>query len=103
MSMTNYILCLTGMAFQNHLKSATRHLLFCGSYPVAYHITVTTNILNVTLKKPISHTATKGELTVFLSKELLDSKKRPRSFIPLHGKIKQRHHIGMGCKQSQQK
>ena len=72
------------------------------SYPVANHSTYATNISNVPLKKLLSHSAKKGEFTVFLSKESLDSQKRT-SCIPLHGKIKQRHHIGLRCKPSQQK
>ena len=50
------------------LKSATRHLPLSDSYHVAYHNTDTTNISNVPLKKLLAHTATKDELTVFLSK-----------------------------------
>ena len=53
------------------LKSATRHVWLGDSYPVAYHSTDTTNISNVPLKKLLSHTATKDEITVFLSIELL--------------------------------
>ena len=48
--------------------------LFCYAllcYPGAYHSTYTTNISNVPLKKLLSHSAKKGEFTVFLSKELL--------------------------------
>ena len=48
------------------------NLPFGDSYPVAYHSTYTTNISNVPLKKLLSHSATKGEFTVFLSKELLE-------------------------------
>ena len=57
------------------LKSATRHLRLGDSYPVADHSTVTTNISNVPLKKLLSHTATKDELTLFLSKEFLEFSK----------------------------
>ena len=49
-------------------RSAKRHLRLDDSYPVAYHSTDITNISNVPLKKLLSHTATKGEFTVFLSK-----------------------------------
>ena len=51
------------------LKSATRHLRLGNSYPVAYHSTDTTNI---SLRKLLSNTAKKDELTVFSSKELLE-------------------------------
>ena len=57
------------------LKSATRHLRLGDSYPVPDHSTDTTNILNVPLKKLLSHTATKDEVTIFLSKELLEFSK----------------------------
>ena len=53
------------------LKSATRHFGHGDSYPVAFHSTYTTNISNVQLKKLLSHTAAKDELTVILLKELL--------------------------------
>ena len=88
------------------LKSATRHLRLDDSYPVAYHSTGTTNISNVPLKKLLSNTATKDELTVILSKELLKFLKENKVYTVLfilHGKIKQRHYEGMGCKPSQLK
>ena len=78
------------------------HLPYDYSYPVAYHSTYTTNISNVPLKKLLSHSAKKGEFTVFCQKNCWNSQKRT-SCMPLHGKIKQSHHIGMGCKPSKQK
>ena len=48
-------------------KVRTRYLRLGDSYPVAFHIT---NISNIPLKKLSSHTATKDELIVFVSKEL---------------------------------
>ena len=61
-------------------KAATRHLWLGDSYPVAYHSTYTTNISNVPLKKLLSHTATKDELTVFLSIELLQFSKENKLY-----------------------
>ena len=57
------------------LKSATMHLQLGDSYTVAYHSTDTTNISNVSLKKLLSHTATKDELTVFCQKNCWNSQK----------------------------
>ena len=57
------------------------HLPYGYSYPVAYHSTYTTNISNVPLKKLLSHSAKKGELTVFLSKELLEFSKENKLYI----------------------
>ena len=82
------------------LKSATMLLRLGNSYPVAYHSTDTTNI---SLRKLLSDTATKDELTVFSSKELLLFSNQKKSCILLHGKIKQRHHVGVKCKPSQQR
>ena len=55
------------------LKSATRHLPLSDSYPVAYHSTDTSNI---SLRKLLSNTATKDELTVFLCKRIVGILKR---------------------------
>ena len=68
-----------GYDIPKSLKSVTRHLRLGDSYPVAYHSTDTTNISNVPLKKLLSHTATKDELTTFLSKELLKFSKENKS------------------------
>ena len=59
------------------LKSATRHLRLGDSYPVAYHSTYTTHI---SLKKLLSDTATKDELTVFWSKGLLEFSKENKLY-----------------------
>ena len=71
-----YILCLTGMTFQNYVSNKA----FGDSYPVAYCSIDTTNISNVPLKKLLSYTATKDELTVFLSKELLKFSKENKLY-----------------------
>ena len=100
MNMTNYINLFDRYDIPKSLKSATRHLWLGDSYPVAYHSTDTTTSSNVALKKLLSHTVIKDGLTEFLS--LVKFSKRT-SCLPLHGKIKQMHHIGVGCKASQQK
>ena len=63
--MMNNLIVFDRYDIPESLKSATRHLWLGDSYPVAYHITDTTNISNVPRKKLLSHTATKDELTVF--------------------------------------
>ena len=67
-------------AIPKSLKAATRHLWLCDSYPLAYHSTDTTNISNVPLKKQLSHTATKDELTVFLSIKLMKFSKENKLY-----------------------
>ena len=49
------------------LKSATQSKRQGTQEPIYYHITDSTHIAKVTLKKLISHTKTKAELTVFLA------------------------------------
>ena len=56
------------------------HLPYGYSYPVAYHSTYTTNISNVPLKKLLSHSAKKGEFTIFLSKKLLEFSKENKFY-----------------------
>ena len=77
MNMMNYIILFDRYYdIPKSLKSATRHLRLDDSYPVAYHITDTTNISNVPLKKLLSHTATKDELTVFFVIRIAEILKR---------------------------
>ena len=68
MNLMYYVLCSTCMTFQNYLSKQQGSYLWLGnSYPVAYHITDTKQqTSNVPLKKLLSHTATKDELSVFL-------------------------------------
>ena len=54
-----------------------------------------TNISNVPLKKLLSHTATKGELTVFLWKELLTFSKSNNNLYTVAWQTKPTHHIGV--------
>ena len=78
------------------LKSATRHLRLGDSYPVAYHSTGTTTISNVPPKKRLSHTATNDELTVFLSKELLEFSKENKLYtVEKQNKAEASHRNGM--------
>ena len=78
------------------LKSATRHWQLDDSYPVAYNITDATNISNVPLKQLLSHTATKDELTVFLSKELLKFSKENKLYTAAwQNKAEASHRDGM--------
>ena len=56
------------------------HLPYGYSYPVAYHSTHTTNISNVPLKQLLSHSAKKGEFTIFLSKEMLEFSKENKLY-----------------------
>ena len=65
------------VVFPDHTRT---YLPFGDSYPVAYHSTYTTNISNVLLKKLLSHSATKGKFTVFLSKELLEFSKENKLY-----------------------
>ena len=65
-------------------------------YPVAYHSTYTTNISNVPLKKLLSHSAKKGEFTVFLSKELLEFSKENKLYtVAWQNKAETSHRDGM--------
>ena len=78
------------------LRSTTRHLRLGDSYHVAYHSSDTTTISNVPLKKLLSHTATNDELTVFLSKELLEFSKENKLYIvEKHNKAEASHRNGM--------
>ena len=75
------------------LKSATRHLPLSHSYPVAYH---STNCTNISLRKLLSNTATKDELTVVLSKELLEfSNKNKLYTVSWQNKAETSHRDGM--------
>jgi len=64
------------------LKCVTRQKHLGDSYSVAYHITDTTNITNVPLRKLLSRSATKDELSAYLaSRVLLYAKERHKSFV----------------------
>ena len=54
------------------LKSATRSKRQGTQEPIYYHITGSTHIAKVTLKKLISHTKTKAELTAFLAQKVME-------------------------------
>ena len=78
------------------LKSVTRHLQLGDSYPEAYHSTDTKSISNVPLKKLLSHTTTKDELTVFLTKELLEFSKENKLYtVAWQNKAEASHRDGM--------
>ena len=99
MNMMNYVLCLTGMTFQNHLSHQQG---ICGLVILTLWHSIAQHrhykyFKCSTEDTKLSHTATKDELTVFCQKNCWNSQKL------LHGKIKQRHQLGMGCKPSQQK
>jgi len=51
--------------------SLTRQKRQGGQAPVAYHVTDTTNIAKVEMKRQLSHTKTKSELTAYLAEKLL--------------------------------
>ena len=53
------------------LKASTRKRRLTGGNAVAYHITDTTAIANLTMKQLLSHSNTKDELTTYLSHEVL--------------------------------
>lgn len=57
------------------LKTSTRNTRLGKTVAVAYHITDSTNIGNVTMKKLLSHSSTKHELTEYFSKKILDMAK----------------------------
>ena len=54
------------------LKSATRSKRQGTQEPIYYHITDSTHIAKVTLKKLVSHTKTKAELTAFLAQKVME-------------------------------
>ncbi|KAK3742603.1 hypothetical protein QZH41_006382 [Actinostola sp. cb2023] len=54
------------------LKMATRVRRQGGQQPIAYHITETTNIAKVPMKKLLAHVNTKMELTTYLAKKTLE-------------------------------
>ncbi|KAK3731808.1 hypothetical protein QZH41_007634 [Actinostola sp. cb2023] len=54
------------------LKMATRVRRQGGQQPIAYHITETTNIAQVPMKKLLAHVNTKMELTTYLAKKTLE-------------------------------
>ena len=64
---------------------------------MAFHITDATYISNVPLKKLSSHTATKDELIVFLSKELPEFSKENNKLytVAWHNKAEASHRDGM--------
>ena len=55
------------------LKSATRVKRQGGHAPIYYHITDSTHIAKVPMKKLLAHSKTKGELTTFLAKNVKDN------------------------------
>lgn len=56
---------------EDSLKFATRERRQGQQPPITYHITDTTNIANLFLKKLLSHTKTKYELTMYLAEKVL--------------------------------
>ena len=55
------------------LKSATRVKRQGGHAPIYYRITDSTHIAKVPMKKLLAHSKTKGELTMFLAKNVMDN------------------------------
>ena len=55
------------------LKSATRIKRQVGHAPIYYRITDSTHIAKVPMKKLLAHSKTKGELTMFLAKNVKDN------------------------------
>ena len=91
----NYIILFIRFDIPKTLKSATRHLWLGVSYPVAYHCRHY-EISNAPLKKLLSCTATKYELTVFLSKELLKFSKENKLYtVARQNKADASHRVGM--------
>jgi len=54
------------------LKTFTRQKRQGGQAPVAYHVTDTTNIAKVEMKRLLTHTKMKSELRAYLAEELLE-------------------------------
>ena len=91
--MMNYITLFDRDDIPKSFKSTTWWFLPCG---IAYHSTDTTNISNVPLKILLSHTATKDELTVFWSKELLEFSKESKLYtVAWQNKAEASHMDGM--------
>ena len=54
------------------LETFTRQKRQGGQAPIAYHVTDTTNIAKIEMKRLLSHTKTKSELTAYLAEKLLE-------------------------------
>ena len=61
---------------ENSLKSSTRKRRQGGKEPTAYRISGNMNIRNITMKKLLSHVATKHELTCFFSQKIIKYSER---------------------------
>ena len=69
----------------NSLKTATRVRRQGGIPQVFYLITDTTNIVKLLMKKRLSHTQTKKELSVYFAQKLLEAAKKTKDVIVAYG------------------
>ena len=85
------------------LKAATRVRRQGGQAPVYYHITDTTHIAKVPMKRLLSHTKTKMELTIYLGQKIKEYADRSgRQLVVAWGSECQATHKDMGHLQSNQ-